>query len=102
MIEGTQMDNQTFEGKLSIIIPAYDEGEIIKHSISEIAHEMEKWECPYEIIVVDDGSTDCRNSEIKCEFIENFQNKSDVCEQFWLEIIRSGISGEIFKEEIEL
>ena len=96
------MDNQTFEGKLSIIIPAYNEGEIIKHSISETALEMEIWECPYEIIVVDDGSTPCRNSGIQCEFIENFQNKSYVCEHFWLEIRWSGISGEIFKEDIEL
>ena len=102
ILEGKQMDNQAFEGKLSIIMPAYNEGENIKASINETAIEMERAECPYEIFVKDDGSTHCRNSEIQCEFIENFQNKSDVCEQFWLEIIRSGISGEIFKEAIEL
>ena len=74
------MDNQTFEGKLSIIIPAYNEGEIIKHSISETALEMERWECPYEIIVVDDGSTDCTKSEIETAIIESPQTHSVCCE----------------------
>ena len=74
------MDNQAFEGKLSILIPAYNEGEIIKHSISETAHEMEKWECPYEIIVVDDGSTDSTNSEIEAAIIESPGAHSVCCE----------------------
>ena len=80
MVEGKQMDNRPFEGKLSIIMPAYNEGEIIQNSIRETALEMERWECPYEIIVVDDGSTDSTNSEIEAARMENSQALSVCCE----------------------
>jgi len=39
-------------------MPAYNEETFIQHSITETAQEMERWGCPYEIVVVDDGSTD--------------------------------------------
>jgi len=42
ILEGKQIDNQTFEGKLSIIIPAYNEGERIKNSIRVTIRFLDK------------------------------------------------------------
>lgn len=42
ILEGKQMDNQAFEGKLSIIIPAYNEGESIKDSIRVTIRFLDK------------------------------------------------------------
>lgn len=43
---------------VSIVIPAYDEGEAIGDVIDQVISVMEKAEIPHEVIVVDDGSTD--------------------------------------------
>ena len=43
---------------LSIIVPAFNEQESIAAVLAEIHHIIEKRECLYEVIVVDDGSTD--------------------------------------------
>ena len=43
---------------LSIIIPAYNESKRLPASLREIFAFMKDWRMPYEIIVVDDGSTD--------------------------------------------
>lgn len=44
--------------KLSIILPAHNEGTRITESLRKIVQKMESLSMPYEIIVVDDGSTD--------------------------------------------
>ncbi len=43
---------------LSLILPAYNEAQAIRHSIRAAAAALAELGVPYEIIVVDDGSTD--------------------------------------------
>src|SRR5882724_9449985 len=43
---------------LSLILPAYNEAPAIRHSIRAAAAALAELGIPYEIIVVDDGSTD--------------------------------------------
>src|SRR5689334_15419296 len=43
---------------LSLILPAYNESSAIRHSIRAAAAALAELGVPYEIIVVDDGSTD--------------------------------------------
>ena len=45
-------------GKVSIIVPAYNEGAIIKESLIETIKTFEEFGCDYEIILIDDGSSD--------------------------------------------
>ena len=47
--------NATF---LSVIVPAYNEGARIAHTISKVAAEIDRLGVDAEVIVVDDGSTD--------------------------------------------
>jgi glycosyltransferase involved in cell wall biosynthesis len=49
--------------KISIIMPAYNEGEHIYKNIKETSKVFEKYNCNYEIIVVSDGSKDNTLSE---------------------------------------
>jgi glycosyltransferase involved in cell wall biosynthesis len=44
--------------KVSIIMPAYKEGQHIVSSIDETARTFDEFGCPWELIVVDDGSPD--------------------------------------------
>ena len=46
------------EGKVSVIMPAYNEEKQILHNIGETANVFNQFGCNYEIIVVDDGSSD--------------------------------------------
>lgn len=43
---------------LSILIPAYNEAASIKQTIEQIQAVMQQTSTPYEIIVINDGSTD--------------------------------------------
>jgi len=43
---------------ISIVIPAYDEEACIPKCVREAAEVMDRLERPYEIVVIDDGSTD--------------------------------------------
>lgn len=45
-------------GKVSVIMPAYNEGSRIVSSIEETVETFKKFGWPWELIVVDDGSTD--------------------------------------------
>jgi glycosyltransferase involved in cell wall biosynthesis len=51
---------------LSVVVPAYNEEGAIRHTIEDIRREMDATGIPYEIIVIDDGSTD-RTLEIARE-----------------------------------
>lgn len=44
--------------KVSIIVPAYNEGEHISDNIKEFIEACENFDYSYELIIVDDGSTD--------------------------------------------
>ena len=46
------------EGRVSVIMPAYNEEKQILHNIGETANVFNQFGCNYEIIVVDDGSLD--------------------------------------------
>jgi glycosyltransferase involved in cell wall biosynthesis len=49
---------------LSVVVPAYNEEAIIYHNLQNICETISLF-CPsYEIIVVNDGSTDCTRSEV--------------------------------------
>ncbi len=51
--------------KISIIMPAYNEGEHIVSSIKETMRTFNEFGCDYEIIVIDDGSKDDTYEKIK-------------------------------------
>lgn len=48
----------SFEGKISVIMPAYNEGEGAVAALSETVRVLEQIGCDHEIVVVDDGSSD--------------------------------------------
>lgn len=49
---------RNIRGKISIVIPAYNEADIIADSLKETVRVFDEFGCKYEIIVVDDGSSD--------------------------------------------
>lgn len=46
------------EGKVSVIMPAFNEAAYIEHNVRETVHTLSSFEYDYEVIVVDDGSAD--------------------------------------------
>lgn len=50
---------------ISVIMPAHNEGGHIFKNIEETVKTFEEFECPYEIIAVDDGSSDNTYEEIQ-------------------------------------
>ena len=44
--------------KISVIMPAYNEGSHIYNNVKDIVYLFQKLTCPFEIIIVDDASTD--------------------------------------------
>lgn len=53
------------DGKVSIIIPAYNEADHIVASVEEAVRTFDDFGCDYEIIVVDDGSKDDTYEQLK-------------------------------------
>jgi len=43
---------------VSVVIPAYNEAGMVGQQIEKVREVMDRTNCPYELIVVDDGSTD--------------------------------------------
>jgi glycosyltransferase involved in cell wall biosynthesis len=43
---------------VSVVMPAYNEAEMVGPQIEKIRKVMDRTDCPYELIVVDDGSSD--------------------------------------------
>ena len=44
--------------RLSVILPAYNEAQVIAHTVSTTRQVLDDWKIDFEIIVVNDGSTD--------------------------------------------
>jgi glycosyltransferase involved in cell wall biosynthesis len=57
------------KGRVSIILPAYNEAKCIRKSVEDIEHRFRNHNLDYEIIVVDDGSTDNTRAVVQ-EFSE--------------------------------
>lgn len=53
------------KGKVSVIMPAFDEANHIQYSIEETIKALNNLGCEYEIIVVDDGSRDATIEQAK-------------------------------------
>ncbi len=49
---------KTIKEKVSVIMPAYNEGDRITASLKETVETFNSFGCPWEIVVMDDGSTD--------------------------------------------
>lgn len=55
--------NNSPPSKICVIIPAYNEGSVIKNVVEGVRRELEKTAFSYDIVVVDDGSKDHTASE---------------------------------------
>jgi glycosyltransferase involved in cell wall biosynthesis len=62
---------QTIKEKISIIMPAYNEASHIVSSIEETAKTFNEFGCDWELLVMDDGSTDDTYQKA-CELIEKY------------------------------
>ncbi|AMX99740.1 glycosyltransferase [Mesorhizobium sp. WSM1497] len=59
--DGAVMPNHT----LSIVVPMYNEAENVEPLLARIHQAMEGYDQPWEVVLVDDGSTDATVSEIR-------------------------------------
>ena len=64
---------QDYDGKISVIMPAHNEDHHIVCNLKETMKALDGFGCDYEIIVLDDGSTDSTLSEAK-KFASHFSN----------------------------
>ena len=53
------------KGKISVIMPAFNESDIIERNVSETIRTFENFKVDFEIIIIDDGSTDETWAKIK-------------------------------------
>lgn len=60
-------------GKISVIMPAYNEAEIIEKNVYETVRTFKNFNVDFEIIIIDDGSTDETWQKIK-SLEDNFPN----------------------------
>jgi len=51
--------------KFSVIIPVYNEADIIEKNLREVKATFDEFGCRYEIIVIDDGSEDASYQILK-------------------------------------
>ena len=61
----------TFQGSISVVLPAYNEEENVGQAVRSVLEVMEPLTPDYEVIVVDDGSRD-RTSEVVEELVESY------------------------------
>lgn len=63
---------------ISVVIPAYNEAKTIGHIITETISVMDSLKMPYEVIIVDDGSTDTTKqiaTQYKATVLSNGRNR---------------------------
>jgi len=68
-----KLQNKNKWKKLSIVVPLYNEDESLKNLYSEIIKSLGKFSRNYEIVFVDDGSTD-KSLEVIKQFARNDRN----------------------------
>ncbi len=51
-------DSRSLQGKISVILPAYNESKSIESNVVETCDTLEQLRCDFEVILVDDGSPD--------------------------------------------
>lgn len=61
----------TFQGNISVVLPAYNEEENVGQAVRSVLEVMEAITPDYEVVVVDDGSRD-RTSEVVEELAESY------------------------------
>ncbi|HOX54694.1 MAG: glycosyltransferase [Candidatus Omnitrophica bacterium] len=61
---------KNLDGKVSILLPAYNEAYHLKDNIEETIRTFDEFGCDYEIVVIDDGSSD-NTFEIASEIAKN-------------------------------
>lgn len=70
--------NDKYLPPISVIIPAYNEEEVIAQQIIQIRQVMNDHNLEFEILVIDDGSTDRTAEEVNttgARLIKNFENR---------------------------
>jgi glycosyltransferase involved in cell wall biosynthesis len=75
MLQAATAPNQTDEVALTILVPCLNEEGRVVPTLQTIAAAMAELRCSYEVIVVDDGSTD-RTFDVVQEFIRSNQHMS--------------------------
>ena len=60
-------------GKVSVIMPAFNESDVIVKNVIETVKTFKNFQVDFEIIIIDDGSTDDTWPKIK-ELAENYSN----------------------------
>ena len=89
-----------YEGKISILMPAYNEGDRIFNNLLKACATFKKFRFPFEILVIDDGSQDYTKDEIKRAAsvhteIKLIENKTNLGKGFALKNGFSNASGNI-------
>ncbi|MBN1914089.1 MAG: glycosyltransferase [Candidatus Omnitrophica bacterium] len=62
---------KNIKGKISIVMPAYNEAERIAHGIEETARTFNDFGCAWELLVIDDGSSDDTYAKA-CALLEKY------------------------------
>lgn len=62
------------KGKISIIMPAYNEAGRIASSIEETAKTFNGFDCAWELLVIDDGSKD-NTYDVACSLLEKYTHQ---------------------------
>jgi glycosyltransferase involved in cell wall biosynthesis len=52
------MDNSIGTTLISVVVPVYQEGSYLRAFLSELKGALQKTDCPFELVLVDDGSPD--------------------------------------------
>lgn len=89
-----------YKGKISILMPAYNEGDRIFNNLLKAWETFKKFRFPFEILAIDDGSQDNTKDAIKraCSFhseIKLIENKTNIGKGFALKNGFSNASGNI-------
>lgn len=54
-----------YSGRISVVMPAYNEGNVIQQALTETKRVLDEIGCDHEIVIVDDGSDDDTAAEIE-------------------------------------